>query len=82
VVPVGYDGFAPEAGMSITAGDRSLGTMGSSARDRGLAMLRLDRVADALVAGTPLLAGGVTLHPIRPSWARFPWPGEPTKARQ
>ena len=38
--------------MPVTAGDEHVGTMGSSARDgRGLAMLRLDRVADALANG-------------------------------
>ena len=32
---------------------------GSAADGRGLALLRLDRVADALAAGTPIVAGGV-----------------------
>jgi tRNA-modifying protein YgfZ len=76
VVPVTYDAFAPEAGVPVMAGDRQLGTMGSSAGGRGLAMLRLDRVADVLAAGGTLTAGGVSLHPVKPGWARFPWPGE------
>jgi tRNA-modifying protein YgfZ len=76
VVPVAYDAFAPEAGTPVTAGERPVGTMGSSAQGRGLAMLRLDRVADALAAGTTLTAGGVELRPVKPNWARFPWPGE------
>jgi folate-binding Fe-S cluster repair protein YgfZ len=75
-VPVAYDAFAPEAGTPVTAGERPVGTMGSSAQGRGLAMLRLDRVADALAAGTTLTAGGVELRPVKPNWARFPWPGE------
>ena len=33
------------------AGDKQVGTFGSAARGRGLALLRLDRVADALAAG-------------------------------
>ena len=41
------DGFAPEAGMPVMAGDKQVGTMGSARGPRGLAMLRLDRVADA-----------------------------------
>jgi hypothetical protein len=38
--------------------------------------LRLDRVADALAAGTPLMSGGMALRPVKPAWARFDWPGE------
>jgi len=39
-------------------------------------MLRLDRVADALAAGVPLVAGGVELRLVKPAWARFPFPGD------
>jgi tRNA-modifying protein YgfZ len=76
VVPIGYDAFAPEAGVPVMAGERQVGIMGSSAAGRGLALLRLDRVADALAADVALIAGGVTIRPVKPDWARFPWPGE------
>ncbi|MCZ7660764.1 MAG: folate-binding protein [Xanthobacteraceae bacterium] len=76
VVPVAYEEFAPEAGVPVAAGDRAVGTMGSSARGRGLALLRLDRVAEALAEGTPLVAGGIALRPVKPDWARFAFPGE------
>jgi tRNA-modifying protein YgfZ len=76
VVPIGYDAFAPEAGVPVMAGERQVGIMGSSAAGRGLALLRLDRVADALAANVALIAGGVTIRPVKPDWARFPWPGE------
>ena len=39
-------------------------------------MLRLDRVADALAAGQPLIAGGIAMRLVKPDWARFAWPGE------
>ena len=58
------------------AGDRQVGLTGSHAGERGLAMLRLDRVADAQAAGTPLIAGGIMVEPRKPAWATFPWPGE------
>jgi hypothetical protein len=58
------------------AGDKQVGLTGSHAGGRGLAMLRLDRVADAQAAGIPLVAGGVTVEPRKPAWARFAWPGE------
>ena len=76
VVPVTAEHHTPEAGLPVMADDRQVGTTGSSAGDRGLAMLRLDRVADALAAGTPLVAGGITLRPRKPDWAKFQWPGE------
>src|SRR5262249_53650798 len=79
VVPVIYDAFAPEAGVPVMAGERQVGTMGSSAQGRGLAMLRLDGVADAAAAGIALVAGGVAIRPEKPAWARFAWPGD-TKA--
>ena len=76
VVPIAYDGVAPEAGMPVMAGEKQLGTLGSAVDGRGLAMLRLDRVEDALAAGTPLVAGHLTIRLVRPDWARFAWPGE------
>ena len=76
LVPVSFEGFAPEAGTPVSAGAKSFGTLGSSAQGRGLAMLRLDRAADALAAGEPLTAGGVEMRLVKPDWAQFAWPGE------
>ncbi|HZP71201.1 MAG TPA: folate-binding protein [Pseudolabrys sp.] len=76
VVPIAYDEFAPSSGLPIMAGDRQVGTLGSTAKGRGLALMRLDRIADALAAKTMLEAGGVPVRPVKPSWAKFDWPGE------
>ncbi|MGB3743328.1 MAG: folate-binding protein [Xanthobacteraceae bacterium] len=70
-VPIRYDGGAPENGVAITAGERQVGTMGSAARGRGIALLRLDRIAEAT---EPLTAGGVPIHLVKPDWARFSLP--------
>ena len=59
--------------------DHQIGTMGSAADGRALALLRLDRVSDALSRGEQLSASGVPIHLIKPDWARFAFPGE-TKA--
>jgi tRNA-modifying protein YgfZ len=75
-IPVSYDGAAPAPGAPITAGERQVGRMGSAAGGSGLALLRLDRVAEALSRNEPLLAGGVPIRPIKPDWARFEFPGE------
>ena len=76
VVPVSYDGFAPEAGTPVTMGDKNVGTLGSTAQGRGLALLRLDRAADGVAAGQPFIAGGVEIRLVKPAWAQFAWPGE------
>ena len=74
IVVVGYEGAAPQAGAAITAEGRTVGTMGTAAGGRGLALLRLDRVAEALSRGEELAAGDVRLRPIKPDWARFSFP--------
>jgi hypothetical protein len=76
VVPIAYDEFAPNSGLPIMAGDKQVGILGSTAKGRGLALLRLDRVEDARAAGTPLEAGGIAIRIVKPAWARFDWPGE------
>ena len=80
-VPVRYDGAVPPpAGTAITAGGRQIGAMGSAATGRGLALLRLDRVAEAMSRGDVLLADGVPIRPIKPDWARFAFPDGPKAA--
>lgn len=76
VVPIAYDEFAPISGLAIMAGDKQVGTLGSTAKGRGLALMRLDRIEDALAAKTSLEAGGVAIRAVKPSWAKFDWPGE------
>jgi tRNA-modifying protein YgfZ len=75
-VPVRFEGQAPEAGTAITAGGRPVGTLGSAGGGRGIALLRLDRVDEALAEGGTLSAGTVPIHLVKPDWARFPFPGE------
>lgn len=73
-VALRYDGATPENGVPITAGERQVGTMGSAARGRGIALIRLDRVAEAGPAA--LAAGGIPIRLIKPDWARFSSPDE------
>jgi folate-binding protein YgfZ len=60
----------PEAGVAIVAGDKPVGTMGSSAGGLGLGLLRIDRAADALDAGVPLTAGGIAIRLAEPDDVR------------
>ena len=81
-VPVFYDSAAPPLRTAVTAGERQLGTMGSAAAGRGIALMRLDRLAEALARGETLFAGGVALRPAKPDWARFDFPGTPKAAAE
>ncbi|MFN3671601.1 MAG: YgfZ/GcvT domain-containing protein [Bosea sp. (in: a-proteobacteria)] len=78
VVPIVFSaGLNAESGVEATAGGKTLGRIGSCAHGRGLALLRLDRVADALAAGQALEGGGLAFTVEKPAYARFPFPGEP-----
>jgi folate-binding protein YgfZ len=60
------DGPAPEPGAVVLAGDKPVGTMGSAAGHHGLALIRIDRAADALASGTPLTSGGLAIRIAEP----------------
>lgn len=71
-VKVLLDDLSPEVGVSVMAGDKQVGTMGSSAKGKGIALVRIDRVADALDAGQALTAGGLALKLAEPDVVRVP----------
>jgi folate-binding protein YgfZ len=74
VLPIRYRGAAPRPGEPIMAGQRQIGTMGSASGGHGLALLRIDRMADALSKGEPILAAGIAVEPLKPDWAHFAVP--------
>jgi folate-binding protein YgfZ len=76
ILPLVYDhGFA-EHGADVTAGERTIGKTASSVEGRSLAMIRLDRAADALAAGETIRAGGRPVRLEKPDWVTFPVPHE------
>lgn len=68
----------PAPGTDIVANGRPIGTLGSTGGGKGLAILRIDRVKDALDAGTAIEAGGVPVSVAIPSWAKFTYPEKTT----
>lgn len=64
----------PPAGTAVRAGGRTLGALGSTAGAEGLAILRIDRVKNALDAGEALTAGDVPLAVTIPAWAHYTLP--------
>ena len=76
IVPLTYrDGEAAPAGAAVSAGERSLGQTDGGAGARGLAMLRIDRLGEALAAGETVSAGGRAATVEKPVFATFAWPG-------
>src|SRR5712672_4449728 len=69
-VKIILDDFSPEPGATILAGDKPVGTVGSTAGRNGLALIRIDRAADALDAGVPLTAGGLAIRLAEPGDVR------------
>jgi folate-binding protein YgfZ len=54
-------GAAPAPGTPVKAGEVEIGVTGSAVGNEGLALIRLDRLADAKAGGATPLAGGVAL---------------------
>ncbi len=71
VVPVIADQNLPAEPLPILAGEAEIGQLGSVDGSRGLALLRLDRVAEALRGDVPITAGGVPLRVEVPAFASF-----------
>jgi tRNA-modifying protein YgfZ len=71
-VRVILEGFSPEPGTAILAGEKPVGTMGSTAGAHGLALIRTDRAVEALDAGTALTAGGLAVRLANPDELRSP----------
>jgi tRNA-modifying protein YgfZ len=67
-------GLTASEGAPVMAGERELGRAGTGVRGQNLALVRLDRVAEALEAGTPLTVGGMPATPVRPPWWMRDWP--------
>ena len=65
MLPVTVDGNAPPRGTPVTSGDTSIGTLLSSQGACAMALIRLDRLADAK---EPLLSAGVRIHVRKPEW--------------
>ena len=71
IVPIVGELPLPSAGTEILAGGIAIGTLGSTAGNRGLAMMRLDRAAEFAAKGVSLTASGIPVEIKFPCWATF-----------
>lgn len=72
LLPVEVEGALPAAGTPVMLGDKEAGEMRSGRDGRALALLRLELVAQARKAGTPLTAGAAVVKPHVPVWMTLP----------
>ncbi|HEX2255936.1 MAG TPA: folate-binding protein [Afifellaceae bacterium] len=78
IVAIRARGALPGPGAEIVAGERPVGRLGSSHETRGIALVRLDRVREALDAKMPLRAGPEEVDIVLPVWASYGWPAAPS----
>ena len=71
IVPMSVAGGAPAHGIEVKAGEGTLGTVLSSDGEDALALIRLDRLADAAQERRALLTEGKRVHVRKPQWAKF-----------
>jgi folate-binding protein YgfZ len=64
----------PAPGTEISASGKALGVLGSVAGNQGLAIVRIDRVKDAMDTGQTIAAGDVAVTLAIPAWATFTFP--------
>ncbi|MEP2706819.1 MAG: folate-binding protein [Roseibium sp.] len=72
------DTALPPKGTSLLVNDKNVGQIGSSTsidgHFKGLALLRLDKVHQAIDNGNPISCGDATVSVTLPEWAEFSWP--------
>ncbi|HEX7005701.1 MAG TPA: folate-binding protein [Alphaproteobacteria bacterium] len=68
LLPVRIEGPAPAPGTPLRLGDKEAGEMRSAAGELGLALVRLDALAEAEAQSQPLTAGDARIMPVKPDW--------------
>jgi folate-binding protein YgfZ len=71
LMPITFEGAPPAPGSLVKAGEREIGEIRSADNGAGLALLRLDRLADVTDQGERLMADGTAVTPSKPDWVNF-----------
>ena len=71
LMPVRIDGPVPETGTPVMADGKEIGEMRSGLDDRGLALIRLERLAETNPETGVLVAGKARIFPEKPGWATY-----------
>ena len=70
VVPITSPGDLPQ-GAAVKLGEAQIGTVGSSTGHRALALVRLDRIGEAMGKGQPVTVDDAPITVDLPAWVRF-----------
>ena len=71
IVIISADKEIPQSGTSVESGGKSIGTIGSTQSNNGLAMMRIDRLAAAIENGDDISSEGIVLQTRLPEWTRL-----------
>jgi folate-binding Fe-S cluster repair protein YgfZ len=71
IVPVYSPRGSPAKGGAVRADGKAIGTVLSMSDKDALALIRLDRLKDAVEGGLDLLTEAGPIHVRKPGWARF-----------
>ena len=82
IVALRSEAALPEPGAEITAGDRPLGRLGSSAGGHAIGLVRIDRMRAALDEGQAISAGTEEVTVALPGWATYGWPAAVTAGEE
>ncbi|MEJ8473441.1 YgfZ/GcvT domain-containing protein [Roseibium algae] len=81
MILISSDALLPEAGATITADGKPVGTLGSSTqngdRHLGIALVRLDKAKAAHDKGVSFICDNIDVKLDLPEWAKFTWPSDP-----
>ena len=69
LMPVRVEGPMPKAGAPIMAGQKEIGEMRSGLGERGLALIRLERLAESDKGD--IRVGDAKVYPEKPDWAAY-----------
>ena len=74
VVIVSAQAALPPTGTTITANDKSIGTLGTVQGKSALAIVRIDKAGEAMANDVQLLAGDVPVTMVLPEWTGLTFP--------
>jgi len=80
VVIVRGDAPLPPTGTSLSVDGRSIGSLGTVRDEAGLAIVRIDKVGEALTKGDDIRAGDVRVTLTLPGWTGLAFPTETGEA--
>jgi folate-binding protein YgfZ len=80
LVTVTAESALPASGTAISIGGREIGALRTVEGTTALAVVRIDKAGEAMAAGTPILAGDVTVTLALPAWSGLDFPAAADEA--